>query len=106
LKYFPNIIAESVADVAQRPLYPVTAGDLGVEAASVEQNLTEALQLATKWNAVVLIDEADVFLEQRGAHDLERNSLVSGRTDTLSIHRSTLTRNKYFSASSNIMKES
>lgn len=35
------------------------------------------LDLAGTWNAIVLIDEADVFLEQRNVSDLERNGLVS-----------------------------
>lgn len=34
---------------------------------------------------VVLLDEADVFLEQRKLDSLERNALVSGKR-TLSIH--------------------
>lgn len=33
--------------------------------------------MASTWNAVLLIDEADIFLEARSLHDLERNSLVS-----------------------------
>jgi SpoVK/Ycf46/Vps4 family AAA+-type ATPase len=31
----------------------------------------------TKWNAVLLIDEADVFLEARSAKELQRNQQVS-----------------------------
>lgn len=68
-----------MADYTQRPLYTVTSGDLGENAAAVERALFDALELATGWNAIVLIDEADVFLEQRSSHDLQRNSLVSGR---------------------------
>lgn len=45
---------------------------------TVEQNLKRALELASKWNALVLIDEADVFMEQRGVMDLHRNELVTG----------------------------
>ncbi len=33
--------------------------------------------MASTWKAVLLIDEADIFLERRSLHDLERNSLVS-----------------------------
>ncbi|KAG8532277.1 uncharacterized protein KY384_003918 [Bacidia gigantensis] len=55
----------------------MSAGDLGLEASDVETNLSNVLEMATKWNAVLLLDEADVFLEQRSAHDLERNKLVS-----------------------------
>lgn len=35
------------------------------------------LERTTKWKAVLLLDEADVFLEARSTHDLERNKLVS-----------------------------
>jgi hypothetical protein len=35
-------------------------------------------QLAEKWKAVVLLDEADVFMEERTTSDIERNSLIAG----------------------------
>ena len=42
----------------------------------VEQVLKSVFDLAAVWRAIVLIDEADVFLEKRSLHDLERNALV------------------------------
>ncbi|OCL02005.1 P-loop containing nucleoside triphosphate hydrolase protein [Glonium stellatum] len=72
-----TLTAESVADFCQRPLYAISAGDLGSSPSSVESALGEALQLTTKWNAITLIDEADVFLEQRSTSDIQRNGLVS-----------------------------
>ena len=33
--------------------------------------------MCTRWNAILLLDEADVFLEERSLHELERNKLVS-----------------------------
>jgi hypothetical protein len=68
-----------VADYTQRPLYTISSGDLGVDPAGVERTLLDALELAAHWNAIVLLDEADIFLEQRSNHDLQRNGLVSGR---------------------------
>lgn len=44
----------------------------------MEKRLLKWFQLAEKWGAVMLIDEADVFLERRSTNDLKRNSLVSG----------------------------
>jgi len=73
-----NGIVESVADGTRRPLYTVTSGDLGTDIDEVEKRLSTALELATTWNAVVLIDEADVFLEERRNDNLQRNGLVSG----------------------------
>jgi hypothetical protein len=35
-------------------------------------------QRGADWGAIILIDEADVFLEKRQVKDLKRNSLVSG----------------------------
>lgn len=61
------------------PLYMMSAGDLGLDSSSVETSLSNVLEMSTKWNAVLLLDEADVFLEQRSAHDLERNKLVSSQ---------------------------
>ena len=61
------------------PLYMMSAGDLGLDSSSVESSLSNVLEMSTKWNAVLLLDEADVFLEQRSAHDLERNKLVSSQ---------------------------
>lgn len=55
----------------------VTAGDLGTTAATLDQELQRIFELATTWRAIILIDEADVFLEERSLHDLERNAMVA-----------------------------
>jgi SpoVK/Ycf46/Vps4 family AAA+-type ATPase len=77
--HYINTTAESVADGTRRPLYTISSGDLGTDTNLVESKLSYALALATSWNAVVLIDEADVFLEERRLQDLKRNGLVSGK---------------------------
>ena len=69
--------AESVAEFAEKPLYRVTCGDIGTLPEDVEQYLDSALHLGKIWDCVVLLDEADVFLEQRSLSDLQRNALVS-----------------------------
>lgn len=72
-----TLTAESVAEVMKVPLFVMSAGDLGTEPSEVESALSNILEMNTKWNAILLLDEADVFLEARSAHDLERNKLVS-----------------------------
>ncbi|KAF2232526.1 P-loop containing nucleoside triphosphate hydrolase protein [Viridothelium virens] len=72
-----TLTAESLAEFAKRPLYILTSGDLDVKSAALEENLLRELELATSWGALVLIDEADVFLEERQVNNLRRNSLVS-----------------------------
>ncbi|RDW68602.1 hypothetical protein BP5796_09259 [Coleophoma crateriformis] len=72
-----TLTAESVAEIAEMPLYPITCGDIGTEPEKVEQYLQLVFQLGKRWNCVLLLDEADVFLEERTLTDLQRNSLVS-----------------------------
>lgn len=72
-----TLTAEGIADHLKRPLYMVSAGELGTDSAVLEKRLTNILDISFTWNAVLLIDEADVFLERRSVHDMHRNSLVS-----------------------------
>jgi SpoVK/Ycf46/Vps4 family AAA+-type ATPase len=72
-----TLTAESVAEVMKVPLYVMSAGDLGMNADSVESSLKDILRMVPKWGAVLLLDEADVFMEARDATDLARNELVS-----------------------------
>ncbi|KAI9773296.1 MAG: hypothetical protein M1839_002156 [Geoglossum umbratile] len=59
------------------PAASVCAGDLGVDSSRLETKLSSILHLARHWNAILLLDEADVFLEERTLHDTNRNALVS-----------------------------
>jgi hypothetical protein len=63
--------------VTKRPLYCISAGELGSNPDGVDNALTQILELAQRWKAVVLLDEADVFLSQRREINVERNALVS-----------------------------
>ncbi|KAG8670924.1 hypothetical protein FPOAC1_004159 [Fusarium poae] len=72
-----TLTAESVAEIAKKPLYRVTCGDIGTKVEEVEDYLHVVLHLGKTWGCVVLLDEADVFLEQRSMFNLERNALVS-----------------------------
>ncbi|KAM7194638.1 hypothetical protein V8F20_007830 [Naviculisporaceae sp. PSN 640] len=72
-----TLTAECVAEYVQRPLYMVSSGDLGTSSSSLDHELTRIMDMTSTWKAVLLIDEADVFLEQRALHDLHRNAMVS-----------------------------
>ena len=72
-----TLTAESVAEIAEMPLYRVTCGDIGTTPEGVEKYLELVMHLGTTWNCVLLLDEADIFLEERSFSDLARNSLVS-----------------------------
>ncbi|KAF9873331.1 hypothetical protein CkaCkLH20_09144 [Colletotrichum karsti] len=69
--------AETVAQYYNKPLLPITCGDLGMTPAEVETNLQDSFQLAQAWDCVLLLDEADVFLAERSQDNIERNALVS-----------------------------
>jgi len=69
--------AEAVAEKSQVPLYAISAGVLGSTAAEVEKTLNQALELCRFWNAILLLDEADVFLGARTNDGILRNELVS-----------------------------
>lgn len=72
-----TLTAESVSEEMHVPLFMMSAGDLGLDPRTVEAKLQSILDMCTRWNALLLLDEADVFLEQRSLHELERNKLVS-----------------------------
>lgn len=72
-----TLTAEAVADKVRRPLYVLSAGELGDIACEVESRLNKVLALAEKWNAVLLFDECDVFLQERSMGNLAHNEIVA-----------------------------
>ncbi|KAF7547673.1 hypothetical protein G7Z17_g7565 [Cylindrodendrum hubeiense] len=72
-----TLTAESIAELQERSLYRVTCGDIGIEPREVEQYLGDVLELGRAWGCVVLLDEADVFLEERSFTDQKRNAVIS-----------------------------
>ena len=94
-----TLTAEAVAEHMKRPLYSVSAGELGASAGGMEGELDRVLELSTRWNAVLLLDEADVFLERRTDNDLQRNSIVSVFLRKLEYYRGImfLTTNRFAS---------
>jgi hypothetical protein len=72
-----TLTAEVIAEVTKRPLYMLSAGELGTHVDAVEKKLDMVLEVTRQWGCVLLIDEADVFLQERDGLDLERNALVS-----------------------------
>lgn len=72
-----TLTGESIAEYLKCPLYAVSAGELGTNSRSLEQDLNRIMDITHSWGAILLLDEADVFLEARQPHDIHRNSLVS-----------------------------
>lgn len=72
-----TLTAEAIAEMAETPLFMISSGTLGHTADKISTNLSKLLDLAAHWRAVLLLDEADVFLNCRQDTDLERNAIVS-----------------------------
>lgn len=72
-----TLTAEGIAELLKKPLYCVSSGELGTNPAVLEHELNKILDIAHSWGAVLLLDEADVFLERRTMADMQRNALVS-----------------------------
>lgn len=60
-----TLTAEVYSEIIQRPLYRVHSGQLGLNVATMETALKEILTRAQRWGAVMLIDEADVYIKRR-----------------------------------------
>lgn len=72
---------ELVAEHTKKPLLKISTGELGSWGERISHELKRHLAYASIWHAIVLIDEADVFLEERrsGPGDqFEQNNLVAG----------------------------
>ncbi|KAK7935975.1 ATPase family AAA domain-containing protein 3B [Apiospora marii] len=72
-----TLTAETLSEYAEKPLYCVTTGQLGTEVRKVEDELIKVFTLSQTWGAVILIDEADVFLARRTVENIDRNAYVS-----------------------------
>lgn len=70
-----TLTAEVYCEVAKRPLYSVQCSQLGLEADALEKALLRVFSRAQRWNAILLLDEADVYVTERGT-DMEQNAIV------------------------------
>ena len=66
-----------MAEKQKCPLFTISCGDLGTEPETLEVKLKTVFQYAVTWKAILLLDEADIFLQERDVHDVKRNALVS-----------------------------
>ena len=77
-----TLTAEVYAEVTEKPLYSVHAGILGTTAAEISKMLQTVFARAKRWNCVLLIDEADVFVMRRG-DSIANNAVVAEFLRTL-----------------------
>ena len=70
-----TLSAEVYSETVKRPLYKVQASQLGISIDQLEERLEKVLGRTMKWNAILLIDEADVYVRSRGT-DIQQNAIV------------------------------
>ncbi|VTT78387.1 unnamed protein product [Fusarium fujikuroi] len=89
--------AESVSENLKRPLYRVDTSDLGMDPKTLEGNLKTALDRCARWDAILLLDEADLFLEKRTSSNLTQNEMTTIFPRILEYYKGVmmLTTNRY-----------
>lgn len=70
-----TMTAECFSQHSKRPLYSIALAELGTDINSMEQKLQNIFTRAKRWNAVLLLDEADILFAKRD-NDLERAAIV------------------------------
>ncbi len=70
-----TLTAEVFSEMIEKPLYTVQCSQLGLDVKSIEGNLNKILGRAARWGAILLIDEADVYIRSRG-EDIVQNAIV------------------------------
>ena len=55
--------AECIAEYTKRPLITLTCADIGIGPEEIEENLIYHFSAAKNWGALILIDEADIYME-------------------------------------------
>ena len=84
-----TLSAEVYSEVMQRPLYKVQSSQLGTDPQTVEKQLGEVLERAERWGAILLIDEADVYVHERG-DNIGQNAIVGVFLRVLEYYRGVL----------------
>lgn len=80
-----TLTAEVYSETSQRPLYSVQCSQLGIDVDDLEKNLGWAFARASRWKAILLLDEADVYVRARG-EDLVQNAIVGVFLRTLEYY--------------------
>ncbi|MGE0225498.1 MAG: AAA family ATPase [Acetobacteraceae bacterium] len=70
-----TLTAEVYAEAERRALYSVQCSQLGTDPDDLEKQLLRVFARGKRWGAVMLLDEADVYVHERG-NDLQQNAIV------------------------------
>ncbi|KAL2631847.1 hypothetical protein R1flu_016533 [Riccia fluitans] len=85
-----TLTAEALAEKLQAPLWSLSVSELGTDPYKLELKLVSVLEIAALWKTVLLLDEADVYLEKRSTSDLQRNAMCGIFLRNLEYYRGVL----------------
>ncbi|KAL2631859.1 hypothetical protein R1flu_016545 [Riccia fluitans] len=85
-----TLTAESLAEKLQAPLWSLSVSELGTDPYELEPKLVSVLEIAALWKTVLLLDEADVYLEKRSTSDVQRNAMCGIFLRNLEYYRGVL----------------
>ncbi|TGJ85217.1 hypothetical protein E0Z10_g3542 [Xylaria hypoxylon] len=68
---------ECIAEWSGRPLLRLSCAELGLDPVKLESQLQSYLRRAERWKAILLMDEADVYMSSRLSHNPEHTGAVS-----------------------------
>ncbi|KAH7092455.1 P-loop containing nucleoside triphosphate hydrolase protein [Paraphoma chrysanthemicola] len=85
-----SLSAECLAENAQKPLYHVTCGEIGFSPQAFERHLSKVMQQAERWDAILLLDEADIFLQLPYKKHAEGDALEAVFLRALEYHSGTI----------------
>jgi len=71
-----TLTAEAISELLERPLYKINISEFD-SLKELEHGMELSLRYAERWNATLLVDEADVALEKRDSTNIERNAIVA-----------------------------
>ena len=80
-----TLTAEVYSEFTEKPLYIVQSAQLGLTPKELESNINDILSRAQSWDAILLIDEADVYMRRRSS-DLVQNAIVGVWLRTLEYY--------------------
>ena len=81
-----TLTAEVFSEEIRRPLYSVQCSQLGTSEEELEKKLVRVLNRAERWKAILLLDEADVYVNTRGS-DIQQNAIVGVFLRVLEYYR-------------------
>lgn len=72
-----TLTAEIYSEIIKRPLYRINTNEIGITSTTIESRLQHIMSLSARWDAILLLDEADVFVASRSEFDINRNAIVA-----------------------------